>query len=142
MGTTTRSRFGAGSGTVAAVILAATVAAPGVAAGEIRISMDRGRVTLIATDAPLADVLAEWARVGGTLFAGAEAIGGELITLHLVEAGGRRRCTSSCGPRPGMSPRRAARAGRAFRSTTASPSWRHAARRYRSEPRPRPAVAS
>ena len=43
MGATTRSRFGAGSGTVAAVILAATVAAPGVAAGEIRISMDRGR---------------------------------------------------------------------------------------------------
>jgi hypothetical protein len=75
------------------------VAAPGVAAGEIRISMDRGRVTLIATDAPLADVLAEWARVGGTLFAGAEAIG----------AGPRRH--RSCDGTGGRRPRRCAGGG-------------------------------
>ena len=34
--------------------------------------MERGRVTLIATDARLGDVLAEWSRVGDTRFVGAE----------------------------------------------------------------------
>ena len=48
--------------------------------------MDGGRVTLIATEARLVDVLAEWSRVGQTQFVGAESIGGELITLHLVDA--------------------------------------------------------
>lgn len=81
----TGSRLRTAAGAVFAVVLATAVAMPLVGAGEIRISMDAGRVTLIATDAPLADILDEWSRTGETRFLGAEAIGGELITLHLVD---------------------------------------------------------
>ena len=85
MGTLIRSRFRAAAGTLLAVVLA-VVGSPLPGAGEIRISMDRGRVTLVATDAPLADVIAEWSRVGDMRFVGAETLGGEAITLHLIDA--------------------------------------------------------
>lgn len=86
MGRVKRSTFRAAAGALAAVVVAAAGTAPLTGAGEIAISMDAGRVTLIATDARLVDVLAEWSRVGQTQFVGAEPIGGELITLHLVDA--------------------------------------------------------
>ena len=86
MGRVKRHTFRAAAGALAAAALAASGTAPLTGAGEIAISMDAGRVTLIATDARLADVLAEWSRVGQTQFVGAEPIGGELITLHLVDA--------------------------------------------------------
>ena len=65
-----RHRQGGLVGGVLAAATAVAVAAP-VAADGIRISMERGRVTLIATEARLADVLAAWARVGGVRFNGA-----------------------------------------------------------------------
>ena len=85
MGNTTHSRYPAAAGALAAVVVAATAAAPLLGAGEVTISMERGRVTLIATDARLADVLDEWSRVGETRFVGAEEIGGEPVTLYLVD---------------------------------------------------------
>ena len=69
-----------------AAVLAATVAPSLSGSGEIRVVIDRGRVTLSVIDAPLADVLAAWSRAGGTRFLGAEPLGGERITLHLVDA--------------------------------------------------------
>lgn len=86
MGTVTRSGFDGVTGAILAAVGVAAVAAPLLATGEIRISMDGGRVTVIATEARLADVLAEWTRVGATRFVGSEAIGEETITLHLVDA--------------------------------------------------------
>ena len=86
MGRVKRSTFRAAAGALAAVVVAAAGTAPLTGAGEIAISMDAGRVTLIATEARLADVLAEWSRVGQTQFVGAGPIGGDLITLHLVDA--------------------------------------------------------
>ena len=59
---------------------------PVLGAEEVRMAIDDGRVTLSATEAPLADVLAEWSRVGGTRFVGAETLGRETVTLRLVEA--------------------------------------------------------
>lgn len=85
-GETTRSGFDGVTGAILAAVGVAAVAAPLLATGEIRISMDGGRVTVIATEARLADVLAEWTRVGATRFVGSEAIGEETITLHLVDA--------------------------------------------------------
>ena len=85
MGNTTHSRYPAAAGALAAVVVAATAAAPLLGAGEVTISMERGRVTLMATDALLADVLDEWSRVGETRFVGAEEIGGEPVTLYLVD---------------------------------------------------------
>ena len=54
-------------------------------AGEVQVRLDRGRVTLVAAEARLAEVLAAWSRAGSTRFVGAEALGDELLTLHLVE---------------------------------------------------------
>ena len=56
------------------------------AGGEIRMAIEGGRVTLSAIEAPLADVLAAWSRVGGTRFVGAERIGRQPVSLRLVEA--------------------------------------------------------
>jgi hypothetical protein len=51
---------------------------------NVRIAFDDGRVTLAATDALVTDVLAEWARVGGTVITGADRIPPARITVNLV----------------------------------------------------------
>ncbi len=53
-------------------------------AGELKLSINSGRVTLIATDVPLTQVLQEWARVGHTRFVNAERLGGPPVTVQLV----------------------------------------------------------
>ena len=55
------------------------------AAEELRIAIGSGRVTLIADDAALGDVLAAWARAGGTRFTGAGPIEAARVSLHLVD---------------------------------------------------------
>ena len=86
MDRTTRSRLRAAVEAAMAVVLAAGVAAmPSFGADDIQVGIDGGRVTLVATDATLADVLAEWSRVGDTRFVGAEPIGGERVTLRLTD---------------------------------------------------------
>ena len=83
--TTHASRW-ATAGLLTALTLGTTLDGPLLGAGEIRMAIDGGRVTLSATEAPLADVLAAWSRVGGTRFVGAETLGRETVTLRLVEA--------------------------------------------------------
>ena len=55
------------------------------AAEELRIAIGGGRVTLIADDAALGDVLAAWARAGGTRFTGAGPLEAARVSLHLVD---------------------------------------------------------
>ena len=74
------------AGLLAALTLGTALDGPLLGAEEVRMAIDGGRVTLSATEAPLADVLAEWSRVGGTRFVGAERIGRETVTLRLVDA--------------------------------------------------------
>ena len=81
-----RAAGGRAAVALSAVALAAFAGARLDADGEISITLDRGRVTLVATGARLTDILAEWSRVGDTRFVGAEALGGEPITLSLVDA--------------------------------------------------------
>ncbi len=90
VGGLTRTRRVAGC--LAAVLLAAAAGRPAVAAGQppdaaggLQLSIAGGRVTLIAAGAPLAEVLAEWSRVGRTRFVGADRLRGEPLTLHLVD---------------------------------------------------------
>ena len=83
--TTHASRW-ATAGLLTALTLGTTLDGPLLGAGEIRMAIDGGRVTLSAIEAPLADVLAEWSRVGGTRFVGAETLSRETVTLRLVEA--------------------------------------------------------
>lgn len=53
-------------------------------AGDVRVTFANGRVTVIATDATLTEILQEWARVGGSRFVNAEKIpSAERLTLRL-----------------------------------------------------------
>jgi hypothetical protein len=53
-------------------------------AGELKLSINSGRVTIIATDVPIAQVLQEWARVGQTRIVNGDRIMGPPITVQLV----------------------------------------------------------
>ena len=65
---------------------AAIVTCPVVsAADELRFTIGDGRVTLIARDAPLGDVLAEWRRAGDTRFVDAGELDEVPVSLHLVD---------------------------------------------------------
>lgn len=54
-------------------------------AGELKLSMQDGRVTIIATDVPLRQVLQEWARIGQTKIVNADKLSGPAITLQLID---------------------------------------------------------
>ena len=53
------------------------------AAAELRLEIADGYVTLVATDTPLRQILAEWARVGGTRIVNAERVTGGPVTIQL-----------------------------------------------------------
>ena len=69
------------------VVLAAMtagVASPAVA-GELTVTMSNGRVSIIAHDVPVRQILAEWARIGNTRMINSEKLGGGPVTLQLVD---------------------------------------------------------
>jgi hypothetical protein len=67
-----------------ATILA--LAAPGLAlGGDLRLTFQNGRVTLVAQDVPLRKILAEWERVGGTSVVNWNAAPGVSVTLDLAD---------------------------------------------------------
>jgi hypothetical protein len=67
-------------------IVAFTLATPlTAAAGDLRLSIANGRVTLIAQDVSLKQILDEWARVGQTTIVGAERLLGQSVTIELQD---------------------------------------------------------
>lgn len=54
-------------------------------AGEVRIDMRDGRVTLDARDASLQEILAEWTKVGGARILNGEKLLGDRVTLQLAD---------------------------------------------------------
>jgi len=56
-----------------------------VSAQQVSVTMNDGRVTLVADNAPLWMVLSEWARVGRTNIVNAEKLAGPPVTLQLVD---------------------------------------------------------
>jgi hypothetical protein len=66
--------------------LALMLSVPGVAqAGEVRLSIKDGRVTLAAHDATLREILVEWERVGGTRVVNRDRLPGSRLTLELPD---------------------------------------------------------
>jgi hypothetical protein len=59
----------------------ATVAA----AGDLKLTLNNGRVTLIAQDVPLRQILDEWARVGKTTIVNGDKLSGPPMTLQLID---------------------------------------------------------
>ncbi len=70
------------------VVLAGSVVAGSVlpaAAGDLKLTVADGRVTLIAQDVPLRQILAEWARIGKTNITNGDKLTGPPLTLQLVD---------------------------------------------------------
>lgn len=55
------------------------------AAQNLKLTMANGRVTLIAQDVPVRQILAEWARVGDTRIVNGDKLMGPPVTLQLVD---------------------------------------------------------
>lgn len=64
--------------------LAAAVSIPA-SAGELKLSMQNGRVTLIADNVPVRQILQEWSRVGQTRIVNAEKLSGPNLTIQLID---------------------------------------------------------
>ena len=76
------------NGTLRSLLLAVLVAAatpPLAGAGEFELTIQQGRVTLVAQDAPIQDILAEWARIGQTKIVNGERLAGSPLTLQLID---------------------------------------------------------
>jgi hypothetical protein len=66
------------------LIVAALSLTPALAsAGELKLTIANGLVTLIATDVPVRQILDEWSRVGGTRIVGADKLTGPAVTIEL-----------------------------------------------------------
>src|SRR5262252_3561199 len=63
-------------------LLALTAMAP-VASADVQVSIHDGRVTIVAKDATLRQILTEWARVGQTKIVNVERVPGGPLTLEL-----------------------------------------------------------
>src|SRR5947208_2417527 len=55
------------------------------ARAEVHLTIQNGRVTLIAKDATLRQILTEWARVGQTRIVNGERVPGGALTLQLTD---------------------------------------------------------
>lgn len=71
-----------------AAVLASGLAAPA-SAGELKLTMQDGRVTIMADNVPLRQILQEWARVGQTKIVNADKMNGPSVTLQLINASER-----------------------------------------------------
>jgi hypothetical protein len=64
-------------------VAASWTAAPSVAMADVHVTMQNGRVSVVAKDATIRQILTEWARVGQTKIVNVERIPGGPITLEL-----------------------------------------------------------
>jgi hypothetical protein len=69
---------------VPALLLVLVISAPA-HADELKLSIQDGRVTLIAENVPVRQILAEWARIGQSNIVNAEKLTGPPVTLHIVD---------------------------------------------------------
>lgn len=71
--------------TVAVALVVLSAARPIAQAPGIGMAFEGGRVTIVATDVLVSDVLNEWGRAGGTIVKGAETLPAARISLRLVD---------------------------------------------------------
>jgi hypothetical protein len=71
-------------GTLLAVGVQALLLSSSSASAEVTLTIQAGRVTLVAKDATLRQILAEWARVGQTKIVNAERVPGGPLSLQLT----------------------------------------------------------
>ena len=52
---------------------------------NLELSFHEGQVTIIASEVPLDEILAEWSRLGNTTFINADGISSRLISVALID---------------------------------------------------------
>ena len=57
------------------------------AVADVRVSIQDGRVSIVATDATVAEILTEWARIGQTRIINADRTSPERVTIELTDVG-------------------------------------------------------
>lgn len=70
---------------IAAVIAGSSLLAAPAAAQTLKLTMGNGRVTLVAHEVPLRQLLDEWARIGNTRIVNGDKLFGPPLTLELVD---------------------------------------------------------
>lgn len=71
---------------VRAIVFVTAVGMPSVAAaGSLTLAIHDGRVTMVAQDVPVRQILNEWARVGQTTIVNADQVFGPPVTMQLVD---------------------------------------------------------
>jgi hypothetical protein len=70
---------------LSAIVAAAWLLAASSAFAEVQLSIQNGRVSLVAKDATVRQILMEWARIGQTKILNVERIPGGPVTLELVD---------------------------------------------------------
>jgi hypothetical protein len=70
---------------IAAALAGSTLVAAPATAQTLKLTMGNGRVTLVAHEAPLRQVLDEWARVGNTRIVNGDKLFGPPLTLELID---------------------------------------------------------
>jgi len=71
--------------TILAIAAAALLTAPVLAQADVRLTMHDGLVTIVAKDATVRQILAEWARVGQATIVNADRIAGAPVTIELTD---------------------------------------------------------
>src|SRR4051794_38428377 len=69
---------------IALFSLTALLSTAAVASADVQVAMQNGRVSIVAKDATVRQILAEWARVGQTKIVNAERVPGGPMTLELA----------------------------------------------------------
>src|SRR4051812_47975651 len=65
--------------------LAISLCTASAASADVRLTMQDGRVSIVATNATVRQILAEWARVGQTKIVNLDRIPGGPVTLELID---------------------------------------------------------
>jgi hypothetical protein len=71
------------SASAGVLVLAVSLLAASPAAADVQVTIQDGKVSVVAKDATLRQIMAEWARVGGTKVVNVERIPGGPMTLEL-----------------------------------------------------------
>ena len=75
---------------IAAIVLLGASALPAAAQQPVTLRFSDGRVTLVASNAPVRAILAEWARLGGATVVNGERVAGPPVTLELTNVSERQ----------------------------------------------------
>ena len=68
----------------AALLVMSALPAGAQSQSPVSIKFDNGNVTIVARDAPVRTILAEWSRVGGSKIVNGDRVGGAPVTLELT----------------------------------------------------------